>query len=161
MAKHRGIWPVAWMGETLGVSRGGYYSWLKRPPSARARLDVQLTIHIRRSFADSDRTYGARRVQRDLRGWGYPCGIHRVERLMRRAHLVARSKRRRLPSDTGPQPAYAIALNVLDRRFEAPSPNRKWVANFTYLWTSEGWLYVACVLDLYSRRGSAGRCNHR
>ena len=143
---------MAWMGEALDVSRGGYYAWLKRPPSARARTDAQLTVHIRRSFAESDRTYGARRVQRDLRGWGYPCGIHRVERLMRLAHLVARSKRRRLPGDTGPRLQYAIAPNVLNRQFEAPSPNRKWVADFTYLWTSEGWLYVACVLDLYSRR---------
>lgn len=143
---------MAWMSETLDVSRGGYYAWLKRPRSERARWDECLTVSIQRSFIDSDRTYGARRVQRDLQAWGYPCGLHRVERLMRLARLVSRPKRRRAPSDTGPRSEHTIAPNVLDRQFEAAAPNHKWVADFTYVWTGEGWLYVAAVLDLYSRR---------
>ena len=151
MAKHRGIWPLRWLCEALDVSRGGYYGWLKRPPSARARLDTELLGSIGRSFADSDRTYGARRVRHDLRAWGQPCSIHRVQRLMLAAGLQARRKRRRLPSDSGQRPADAIAQNVLDRNFVASAPNRRWVADFTYLWTDEGWLYVAVVLDLYSR----------
>lgn len=142
---------MSWLCEALDVSRGGYYEWLKRSPSARARRDEELLISIRRSFADSDRTYGARRVRRDLRAWSQPCGIHRVERLMLAAGLEARRKRRRLPFDLGQRPADAIADNVLDRDFVASAPNQRWVADFTYLWTDEGWLYVAVVLDLYSR----------
>ncbi len=118
----------------------------------RARTDTRLTLHIRTSFAQSDRTYGARRVWRDLRAWGLGCGLHRVERLMRLAELRARPRRRRLPQDVGQRPENAIAQNVLARQFEAPAPNQKWVADFTYIWTAEGWLYVAAVLDLYSRR---------
>jgi putative transposase len=151
MAKHRGIWPLGWLCEALDVSRGGYYSWLHRSPSAHARYDEELGTSIRRSFSESDRTYGARRVRRDLRAWGLPCSIHRVQRLMLAAGLEARRKRRRLPSDQGQRQADAIAQNVLDRAFVATAPNQRWVADFTYLWTDEGWLYVAAVMDLYSR----------
>jgi len=140
------------MCETLDVSRAGFYAWHKRPLSARARTDLQLTAQIRASFAESDQTYGARRVWCDLRAWGVVCGLHRVERLMRINKLQARSKRRRLPGDLGPRPEHAIAANVLDRQFTAPAVNCKWAADFTYIWTREGWLYVAAVLDLYSRR---------
>ncbi len=80
------------------------------------------------------------------------CGLHRIERLMRRQALQARPRRRRLPADTGTRALSAVSPNVLNRQFEAPAPNRKWVADFTYLWTAEGWLYVAAVVDLFSRR---------
>jgi putative transposase len=152
IAKLRGIWPLRWLCATFNLSCGGFYAWLKRPESERSRVDGQLTAAIRTSFAESDRTYGARRVRRDLRDWGHCCGIHRVERLMRRAQLVARPRRRRLPFDLGPRPEHCIAPNVLDRQFAAAAANCKWVADFTYLWTAEGWLYVAVVLDLFSRR---------
>ncbi len=152
IARHRRIWPLSWLCATLQVTRGGFYAWLKRPESARAQVDTQLTAAIRTSFAESDRTYGARRVRRDLHAWGHRCGIHRVHRLMGRAELVARPRRRRLPFDTGPRPEQAIAPNILDRQFAAVRPNAKWAADFTYLWTAEGWLYVAVVLDLFSRR---------
>jgi putative transposase len=151
MAKHRGIWPLRWLCEALDVSRGGYYGWLKRPPSVRSRQDTVLLDSVQRSFADSDRTYGARRVRHDLRAWGQPCGRHRVQRLMIAAGLQARRKRRRVPTDIGQRPADVIADNVLDRNFVATAPNQRWVADFTYIWTDEGWLYVAAVLDLYSR----------
>lgn len=89
---------------------------------------------------------------RDLRDWGFRCGKYRVARLMRVAGIRARRRRRRLPTDTGVRPGDAIAPNVLERQFEAAGPNQRWVADFTYVWTSEGWLYVAAVLDLFSRR---------
>ena len=152
IARHRGIWPLAWLCETLQVTRGGFYAWLKRPESAHSQRDAQLTVAIRTSFAESDRTYGARRVRRDLRDWGHPCGIHRVQRLMRRAQLVARPRRRRLPCDNGPRPEHSIAANVLDRQFAAATANVKWVADFTYLWTAEGWLYVAHALNTRPRK---------
>ena len=104
---------------------------------------------MRASFIASDRTYGARRVWRDVLEEGLRCGLHQVERAMRLRALRSRSRRRRLPSDTGARPSHAIASNVLDRRFEAATPNRKWVADFTYIWTAEGWLYVAAVLDAF------------
>lgn len=152
VAKHRGVWPVQWLCEALGVSRSGFHAWLTRPPSARARSDEDLVAQVRASFVASDRTYGARRVWHDVLAEGAACGLHRVERLMREQALRARPRRRGLPADTGERSAEAVAANVLDRQFEADAPNRKWVADFTYLWTAEGWLYVAVVLDLFSRR---------
>ena len=151
IAKHRGIWPVAWMCEALGVSRSGFFAWLSRGPSARTRSDEMSGRAIRESFLLSDRTYGARRVWRDMLAEGFSCGLHRIERLMRAQALRARPRRRRLPLDTGARDA-APAPNRLDRQFDALAPNQKWAADFTYIWTAEGWLYVAVVLDLFSRR---------
>ncbi|MDM8007120.1 MAG: IS3 family transposase [Phycisphaerae bacterium] len=150
VAKHRGVWPVMLMCETLGVSRSGFYAWLDRPRSRRALEDEVLGAQIRQSFLGSDRTYGARRVWHDVLALGTRCGLHRIERLMRAQALRARPRRRGLPADRGER--CAVADNVLDRQFQAEAPNRKWVADFTYVWTAEGWLYVAAVLDLYSRR---------
>ena len=152
IAKHRGIWPVLWMCEALGVSRGGFYAWVTRPRSRRSRTDEELGAKVRASFLGSDRTYGARRVWKDLAAEGVFSGLHRIERLMRSQALKARPRRRRLPPDLGERQASAVAANVLDRTFEAAAPNRKWIADFTYVWTAEGWLYVAAVIDLFSRR---------
>ncbi len=152
VAKHRGIWPVRWICEALGVSRAGFYAWLTRGRSRRSRSDDELGAKVRASFLASDRTYGARRVWHDLIAEGLACGLHRIERLMRLQGLRARPRRRRLPPDMGERQAGAVAPNVLDRAFQAPAPNRKWIADFTYIWTAEGWLYVAAVIDLFSRR---------
>jgi putative transposase len=95
-------------------------------------------------------SYGARRVWHDLLADGYRCGLYRVERLMHAQGLRTRPRRRGLPKDQGERSV--IAGNVLDRQFTADSPNQKWVADFTYIWTAEGWLYVAAVIDLFSRR---------
>ena len=150
IAKHRGTWPVSWMCEALGVSRSGFHAWLTRPPGARARSDEVLGARVRASFLLSDRTYGARRVWHDVLTEGFSCGLHRIERLMRVQALRARPRRRQLPKDTGTRSI--VAPNVLERNFEAARPNLKWVADFTYIWTAEGWLYLAVVLDLFSRR---------
>ncbi|MGC1346400.1 MAG: IS3 family transposase [Methyloceanibacter sp.] len=152
VAKHRGIWPAEWLCEALGVSRGGFYAWLKRPRSRRSRSDEEIGAKVRASFLASDRTYGARRVWHDLLAEGVRCCLHRIERLMRQQALKARPRRRRLPPDLGERQVAAVAPNVLDRSFEASAPNRKWIADFTYVWTAEGWLYVAAVVDLFSRR---------
>jgi putative transposase len=150
VAKHRGAWPVNLMCDALGVSRSGFYAWLGRPRSQRSLVDEALSISIRQSFMASDRTYGARRIWHDVLALGQQCGLHRIERLMREQALRARPRRRGLPADRGERSV--IADNVLDRQFEADAPNQKWVADFTYIWTAEGWLYVAVVLDLFSRR---------
>ena len=150
VAKHRGVWPVSWICEALGVSRSGFHAWLGRAPSARSRSDEMLGARVRASFIASYRTYGARRVWHDVLAEGQPCGLHRIERLMRQQALKARPRRRGLPKDDGHRSV--IAENVLDRQFSAEAPNQKWVADFTYIWTAEGWLYVAAVIDLFSRR---------
>ncbi len=150
VAKHRGAWPVNLMCEALGVSRSGFYAWRSRPRSQRSLDDEVLGTQVRNSFIGSDRTYGARRVWHDVLEFGHRCGLHRIERLMRAQALRARPRRRGLPQDRGERSA--VASNVLDRQFQADGPNQKWVADFTYIWTAEGWLYVAVVLDLYSRR---------
>ena len=150
VAKHRGAWPVNLLCEALGVSRSGFYAWLVRPTSLRSKADEVLGAQVRQSFIGSDRTYGARRVWHDVLAQGHHCGLHRIERLMRLQGLRARPRRRSLPRDQGVRSA--IADNVLDRQFQADAPNQKWVADFTYIWTAEGWLYAAVVLDLYSRR---------
>ena len=134
----------------LGVSRSGFYAWLGRPRSQRGLYEEALGSQVRQSFLVSDRTYGARRVWHDILALGQRCGLHRIERLMRKQALRARPRRRGLPKDHGQRSA--IADNVLDRQFQADAPNQKWVADFTYIWTAEGWLYTAAVLDLYSRR---------
>jgi putative transposase len=152
VAKHRGIWPVGMTCAALDVSRSGFYAWLVREPSTRSKEDDRIGAEVRKSFIASDRTYGARRVWHDVLSLGHRCGLHRIERLMRLQALRARPRRRGRPIDVGYRSEAAIAQNVLDRQFIASAPNQKWVADFTYLWTAEGWLYVAVVLDLYSRR---------
>ena len=150
IAGHRHIWPVSWLCAALQVSRSGFHAWLNRPASARAQQDAKLVTAIDNSFRASDRTYGARRVWRDVLEEGFACGLHKIERLMRQNAMKARPKRRGKPRDDGERSV--IADNILDRDFEADRPNQKWLADFTYIWTAEGWLYVAVVLDLFSRR---------
>ena len=129
IAKHRGIWPMRWLCEALGVSRSGFHAWLTRSPGARARSGDAFGAQVKASFVGSDRTYGARRVWHDVLAEGAACGLHRVERLMREQALRARPRRRGLPSDKGTR--HEAADNVLDRQFEATAPNRKWIADFT------------------------------
>jgi putative transposase len=152
MARHRAVWPIRTMCRMLGVSHGGFYDWCGRGPSRRSQNNDRLLAKIRACFLHSDRTYGSPRVWLDLVDLGECCSENRVARLMRAAHLQARAKRRGLPSDLGVRPEHLIAANLLDRQFAATAPNQRWVADFTYLWTAEGWLYLAAVLDLYSRR---------
>ena len=150
--EHRSIWPITWMCQALGVSDNGFHAWRVRPPSKRAVANERLLGLIRQSFLGSDKTYGSPRVFRDLTDWGERTSKKRVARLMRLAALRARPKRRRRPIDAELSPEHTIAPNVLDRQFVAEGPNMKWAADFTYLWTAEGWLYVAAVMDLFSRK---------
>jgi putative transposase len=139
------------MCRVLGVSASGFYDWRNRPQSAREVANANLLAKIRTIFASSDSTYGSPRVVLDLRDAGETCSVNRVARLMQIAGLKARHKRRRLPGQVA-SPVHSVAPNLLDREFEATGPNQKWAADFTYVWTGEGWLFVAVVLDLYSRR---------
>jgi putative transposase len=152
IACHRSVWPVRALCRVLNVSSSGFYEWHGRRPSSRAQESERLIGRIRESHAASDRTYGSPRVWRDLRDWGECCSENRVARLMRTVGLKARHKRRQAPPDLGLRLEHTIAANLLDRQFDAEGPNQKWAADFTYIWTAEGWLYLAVVLDLFSRR---------
>lgn len=132
------------------VSRSGFDVWLNRAHSARKLHDTRLVTAIAASFSSSDRTYGARRVWRDVLAESLSCGLHRIERLMRENAMKARPRRRGKPRDDGARAV--IADNILERNFQADLPNQKWLSDFTYVWTAEGWLYVAAALDLFSRR---------
>lgn len=135
----------------LGVSRGGYYSWLSRPESQRAREDRQLLPRIRAAFRESRRRYGSPRVHAELREQGVRCGRHRVARLMRQDRLQARP-RRRFKSTTQSAHVHEVVANELQRQFQVAIPDRCWAGDITYIWTQEGWLYLAVLLDLCSRR---------
>jgi putative transposase len=152
--RHEGAYAVALMCRVLHVSRGGYYAWRGRPTSARIVADVVLTTAIRAVHATSRRTYGSPRVHAELRATGTRVGRKRVARLMRRAALVARP-RRRFVVTTQSAHAHVPAPNVLDRQFAIDGiggSDRVWASDMTYLPTREGWLYLAVVLDLGSRR---------
>jgi putative transposase len=148
---HRGCFPVEVLCLVLGVSRSGYYAWRIRPVSARAQQDVQLAVEIAATHRRSRRTYGSPRVHAELRTRGVRVGRKRVERLMREGGIAARRKRR-FRRTTDSNHSHPIAPNVLDRQFEVERPNTAWVTDVTYIWTAEGWLYLAAILDLCSRR---------
>ena len=153
MAAHRHAFPIRRMCAVLGVSPSGYYAWRRRPPSPHSRADAVLALHIRAIYAESQQTYGSPRVHAELLGRGLQCGRNRVARLMRLAHLCARSKRRsRVPTTTQVDASLPVAPNRLARDFTASAPNQKWVCDITYVPTEQGWLYLAVVMDLFSRR---------
>jgi transposase InsO family protein len=144
--------PVALSCRVLGVSRAGFYAWRARPPSARARADAELTAVIHRLHAESRGVYGSPRVHAELRAAGRRHGRKRVARLMRAAGLQGCHRRRRRPRTTVADPAAAPAPNRVHRDFNPPAPNRVWLADITYVPTEEGWLYLAAVLDAFSRK---------
>lgn len=139
------------MCSTLGVSRSGFYAWCARDESRRDVEDRQLLAAIREEHVRSRETYGSPRIHAALKRRGESCGLHRVERLMRRANI--RSKvRRKFRHTTNSDHAYPIAPNILGRKFDVAGPNQVWVSDITCIWTDEGWLYLASTLDLFSRR---------
>ena len=143
--------PVSWLCAVLEVARSGYYVWRKGEPSRREQEEAALMQAIEQSFAASQQTYGSPRVYRDLLEEGWRVSRKRVARLMRQAGLVGRMPRRRRYT-TDSAHGLPVAPNFLNREFTATAPNQKWVGDITYIPTAEGWLYLAVVLDLYSRK---------
>lgn len=135
----------------LQVRRSGYYAWLKRSESARTKDDRLLAIEVAAVFAENKKRYGSPRVHRELRKRGRRVCRHRVARLMREQRLQARARRKSVRT-THSNPGLPTAPNLLERDFTAEAPNRVWAGDVTYLPTREGWLYLAVLLDLYSRR---------
>jgi putative transposase len=139
------------MCSTLEVSRSGFYVWLDRDESSRAREDFRLIVLIREEHAKSRATYGAPRIHAALKKRGELCGLHRVERLMHRAGIRSKMRRKFVRTTNSNHP-HPIAPNLLDRQFSVSVPNQVWVSDITYIWTDEGWLFLASTLDLYSRK---------
>ena len=143
--------PVQRLCKVLGVSQSGYFAWKNRPASRRQREDMVLLAHVRSAFALSNGTYGSPRMTHELRGEGLAVGRRRTARLMRENGLQARQKRR-FKRTTDSEHAWPVAPNLIDQDFTATGPNQKWGADISYVWTREGWLYLAVVIDLFSRR---------
>ena len=152
MSTNQACFPVATMARVLGVSKAGFYAWRDRPPSAHAQADAALMTRVRTVHATSRQTYGAPRVHADLRLRGERHGRKRVARLMRQAGLVGASHRHGGPTTTRRDNDARPAPDLVDRNFTASGPNQLWVADITYVPTAAGFLYLAIVLDAWSRK---------
>jgi putative transposase len=144
--------PVQILCRILGVSRSGYYAWGRREPGRQAQTDAQMMVAVRRIFTESRQTYGSPRVTAALRQAGQVCNHKRVERLMRQAGLSGRSRKRFRVQTTDSQHELPIAPNRLSPAPPCTAPDQVWLTDITYIWTQEGWLFLTCLLDLYSRK---------
>ena len=145
-------YPISVLCKSFKVSRSGYYDWKKRPPSRRSREDLALTSKIRQIHERSRETYGSPRVHAELRAIGIRCGRKRVARLMRKAGLKGCLRGRKKRTTTRRDGSTVPAADLVCRDFTTAGPNRLWVADITYVKTDEGFLYLAFVLDAYSRK---------
>ena len=139
------------MCQLLNVSRSGYYDWCNRSESVRRLKNRELTQLIKQLHLDSNGVYGARKLHRELLEVGEPCGRHRVARLMRLAGLKGCPKRRFRRYENSP-PNHPVAANLLKQDFKATGIDERWSSDITFIWTRQGWLFLAVVMDLYSRR---------
>lgn len=151
IARHEDQFEVKRMCHTLGVKRSGYYAWRKRKPSPRKKEDRRILEQIKKEHQKSRRTYGSPRIHAALQRAGITCGRNRVARLMCEHGIIGVRAPKRRPVTTQRQTGALAAPNLLKQDFSASAPNLKWVSDITYINTEEGWLYLASVLDLYSR----------
>lgn len=151
ISQHQAVFDITLMCKVLRVSRSGYYAFIQRPNSHRQQEDERQGQLIRACFNHSRHTYGYRRLHADLHAQQEVCGKHRVLRLMRLNQLSPKTKRKfKMTTDSNHQrPIYE---NKLQRQFHAPEPNQRWVSDITYVATQAGWLYLAVIMDLFSRK---------
>jgi transposase InsO family protein len=152
MATHEPVFSVKRMCHALGVRRSGYYAWKRRPKSLREMANLALMVKIREAFAISRNTYGSQRIRAYWLRKGYAFSRFRIGRLMKKANLVPLKAVKWHPQTTQQRLGARTAPNLLNQEFVASRPNEKWVGDITYIDTAEGWLYLAALLDLYSRR---------
>jgi putative transposase len=150
IAEHRHEYAITTKCRVLEVSVSGYYAWSKREPSQHSREDAQLAEQVKMAYQANRCVYGSPRIHAELHAQGIQCARKRVARLMREQGLFAQRPRHRTIT-TKSEPEAQVAPNLLQRDFSADQPNTKWVADTTYIWTAEGWLFLAVVLDLFSR----------
>lgn len=136
----------------LQVSRQGYYAWRRRPPASRQVRQATLQTGIRRHFAESEGTYGSPRIHADLEARNLVCCVNTVAKLMAQMGLRAVAPRRYIPQTTDSHHGFPVGANLPAQDFTTTGPNQKWVCDLTYIPTGEGWLYLAAVMDLYSRK---------
>lgn len=151
MRAEKANFPLSLMCRMLEVSRSGFYAWLSRPLAKRLCEERRLVVHIHDVFASSKARYGSPRVHAELHARGLAVGRHRVARLMRRERLRARAQRRFIHT-TDSRHDHPVAPNLVERRFQAEAPNRLWAGDITYIPTEQGWLFLAVLIDLFSRR---------
>ena len=151
MKAHEEQFSLKRMCQVLEVGRSGYYDWHGRSQSQRERANEDLLKEINTIFEQSRKSYGSPRIYAHLHQQGLSCSRNRVARLMRKRQLVAKKVAKRHPQTTKQSPGAKAAPNLLNREFTSVEPNKKWVSDFTYIDTAEGWLYLAAILDLYSR----------
>lgn len=151
MRANESKYSVQTMAELFELSRSGYYAWRSRAESRRSRENRALLAEIRKVHKQVDATYGSPRMHRELVGLGHSCGLNRVQRLMAK-HKIAAVHKPAFKVTTNSSHSFELAKNLLARNFEAQSPNEKWAGDITFIPTQEGWLYLAVVLDLHSRR---------
>ena len=144
--------PVTMLCEILEISRSGYYAWKDRKESTRAQSNRALVVDIRAVFERSQQTYGSPRIHQALRKQGIACNRKRIERLMRAERLISVHRKKYRPQTTNSTHSLPVAENLLKQDFSASKPNEKWVGDITYVPTAEGWLYLAVIIDLFSRR---------
>ena len=149
--EQRQLFPLTRLCSVLEVSENGYYNWLKRGKSQRKQADEQLMERIEDAFYNNRGIYGSPRIHVELQEQGVYCGRKRVVRLMQALQLSARRKRRKAHK-TERNPHDSCAPNLLERDFTADAPNTKWMSDMTFIETQEGWLYLAGVIDAYSRK---------
>jgi len=149
--RHRDVYPVRMMCGALKVSRSGYYAWRSRPECARATTDRSLTRSIHQIHHDSREVYGAVKIRAELKAQGQHYGRHKIARLMRLAGLEG-CPSRRFKTTTQSAPHHSKAANLLKQDFTAAAPDHRWASDITFIDTLQGWLYLAVVMDLYSRR---------
>jgi len=149
--KYSGTYPVRICCRVLEISASGFYRWVKAPPSRRESDNQALIRKIEQIHDSSRKTYGSPRIHAQLAALGWKCGRGRVERLMRRFDIRSKLKRR-FRKTTDSEHGERISPNLVERKFNIDIPNHVWASDVTYLWTNEGWLYLAVTIDLFSRK---------
>jgi transposase InsO family protein len=153
MAAHQETWPVAVLCAVFEVSRSGFYAYLHRQATPSIdRPHVELVARVKAIAGQTGQSYGSRRMAKQLQAEGCTIGRYKARQLMQEAGVAVRRPTYRRPLTTQSRHGYGIAPNLLARQFDVEKPDRVWVGDITYLWTAEGWLYLAVLLDLYSRK---------
>jgi putative transposase len=153
MAQHQAQWPVAVLCEVLDVSRSGFYAYVQRQAVPQINGDeVALLARVKAIHTETRQSYGSRRMAKQLQDDGFVVGRYKARRLMQQAGVAVRRRTRRGPVTTDSQHSYAVSPNLLAQQFTVKKPDQVWTGDITYVWTAEGWLYVAILLDLYARK---------
>jgi putative transposase len=161
IAEHQDMWPVSGLCEVLDVSRSGFYEYLQRHAQASGDAEeAALLARVKAIAAETRHSYGSRRMAKQLQDEGFHVGRAKARRLMNKAGVAVQRPRRRGPMTTDSRHNYAVAPNLLARQFDVTAPDHVWAGDITHIWTAEGWLYLAVLVDLYSRKVVGWAMNH-